>query len=248
MGRFRVSRCRTGSTGGQESPIWSPDGTRIAFVGNLSGRGQAIWVTRADDSGPAQELYRPENHAHVGDWSADGKTLAFMVADPQTLGDIWTLPVDAPSQARPWLKTQYSEREPRFSRDGRWIAYASNESGRDEVYVRAFAGAAGKYRVSTAGGDQPVWGKDGDVLFYRNGDQLMRAMVRKGADFQVDSPIELFRREFDSGPVAGQTSFDVASDGVHFLMIGGQSASSSTSLRVVLHWFDELAAAFSVRR
>ena len=156
-----------------------------------------------------------------------------------TLRDIWLL---QPDHARTkFLVTPYQERTPRFSPDGKWILYVSNDSGRDEIYVRPAADASTRITVSNDGGAEPVWARDGREVYYRNGDRLLAAPVQSFTPFAVGTPRVLFTTplyERDRGAGAGNPNYDVARDGQRFVMI--QAPTSSSNIVVVLNWFTEL--------
>jgi hypothetical protein len=133
-----------------------------------------------------------------------------------------------------------------FSPDGRFVAYTSNESGRDEIYVQPFPGSGGKWSVSTDGGSQPVWAKDGRELYYRHNDQLFAVTIETDPAFVVGQPSLLFEGNFSWGAAAGPgmdlaSNYDVSSDGKRFLMIKvDEQVAQRRQLNVVLNWFREL--------
>jgi serine/threonine-protein kinase len=221
-------------------PEWTRDGRRVAFSWQpLTGsRDRDLFWARADGSGEAQPLLR----APGAQWEiafAPGDTLMAVRqvdAAVSTGRDLFVVRVDSPQQARPWVRTAYDERALAMSPDGRWLAYVSNESGRDEVYVRAFPEPSGRWQVSTGGGTEPRWARSGREMFYRSGDSLVSVAVTTGATFSVGARQVLFVR-----PYAGNTStvnYDVHPDGQRFVMVAGGSAQPG--LVVALHWFDEL--------
>ena len=110
-------------------------------------------------------------------WSPDGQLLAFVEINPTTGLDIWVLRM-GDRKAQPFLRTQFNESAPQFSPDGRWLVYTSNESGRTEVYVQPYPGPGGKWQISTEGGTEPVWNRNGRELFYRTGDKMMAVGAR----------------------------------------------------------------------
>ena len=145
--------------------------------------------------------------------------------------DIWSLTLAADSKLQPFLESTFRKRQGRFSPDGKWVAYTSNESGRDEVYVVPNPGPGGKTPVSTEGGTTPTWARNGRELFYRNGNKMMAVDVAAGAAFRAGAPKVLFEHPGD---------FDVAPDG-RFLMIKPAAQQVQTvELRVVVNWFEEL--------
>jgi eukaryotic-like serine/threonine-protein kinase len=156
----------------------------------------------------------------------------------ETRDDISTL-TPGQTSATPFANTRFSERGPQFSRNGRWIAYISDESGRDEVYVRPYPGPGGKWQVSTEGGAEPVWAVNGRELFYRTGEQMMVVPVTTEPHFSADAPRVLFTGRFDR-PAISFSNFDVSQDGQRFLMFKSARQSAPTQVTVVLDWTSEL--------
>jgi serine/threonine-protein kinase len=136
-----------------------------------------------------------------------------------------------------FLRTPFDERGATFSRDGRWLAYTSNESGRDEIYVRPFPGPGPKWQISTGGGSEPVWARSGGELFYRSVDKMMAVAISTTPTFQPEKPMVLFEGEYERPDAL--TSYDVAPDG-RFAMVRGETQSALSPLHVVLNWFEEL--------
>jgi len=217
-------------------PLWSPDGKWIAYASILPGGASNLFRKPADGSGAQERLTESQNIQYPGSWSPDGKLLAFMETDPSTGLDIWLLPLDGDRRPQLFLRSQFLELMPVFSPDGRWLAYVSNESGREEVYAQPVPGPGQKIQISTAGGTQPVWARNGE-LFYRNGDQIMAVEVKTQPTFSTTPPRLLF-----GGPYfwfTGRSNFDVTPDGQRFLMLQSQE-SPATQVNVVLNWFEEL--------
>jgi len=130
---------------------------------------------------------------------------------------------------------------PAFSPDGRWVAYLSDESGRQEIYVRPFPGPGGKMQISTEGGTEPMWARNGRELFYRNGDKMMVTAVETQPVFAASKPELLFEAHYETGLSSFERDYDVSPDGQRFLMIkGSEQESAATQLNVVLNWSDEL--------
>jgi hypothetical protein len=145
-------------------------------------------------------------------------------------------------KAQPFLRTPFNESVPRFSPDGRWLAYISDESGRYEVYVQPYPGPGGKWQVSTDGGAEPVWNPNGRELFYRNGDKMMAVEIVTQPSFAAGKPRMLFERPYQPPP-ATFPNYDVSPDGQRFLMLKPSEETSSASLTqmvVVQNWFEEL--------
>ena len=174
---------------------------------------------------------------------------------PTTSYDIWVLRLNEPSagpehsgKPRPFLYTPFTEAAPKFSPDGRWLAYASNESGRFEIYVQPYPGPGGKWPISNEGGMEPVWNPNGRELFYRSDNKMMVVDVETKSGFSASKP----RLLFDAGPYlrtsATFPNYDVARDG-RFLMLkrSEQQGQAATQINIVLNWFEELKQRVPVR-
>ena len=173
-------------------------------------------------------------------WSPDGQLLAFIENNPATGQDIWVLRLDD-RKAQPFLRTRFNEGAPRFSPDGRWLAYYSDESGRKEVYVKPYPAPGGKWQISTDGGMEPVWNRNGREIFYRSGDKMMAADIASQPSFAAGKPQMLFERTYV--PSTGTApNYDVSPDGQRFLMLKPveQARAAPTQINVVLNWFEEL--------
>src|SRR5262249_52196713 len=123
--------------------------------------------------------------------------------------------------------------------DGRWIAYATDESGRDEIYVQPFRGSGQRSQISADGGMEPVWARNGLELFYRNGDKMMAVDVQTGTTFRAGSPRVLFQGEY-ARIFWGEADYDVSPDGQRFLMIKTEAQPASNELHLIVNWFVEL--------
>src|SRR5262249_3302724 len=155
----------------------------------------------------------------AGSWTRDGRVLAFIKMTPTTGTEVWTLLAGREQRLRPSLSTRFLERYPTFSPDGRWLAYASDESGRDEVYVEPYPSSGGRQQISPAGGSQPAWSRDGRELFYTTtnaGEVAMIAVpITASSTLNAGTPRTLFK-----GPYATTSplrSYDVSADGQKFL-------------------------------
>lgn len=218
-------------------PWWSPDGRKIAYDSSLSGIRQ-LYSKDASGAGPEERLTNGPNNKGLSDWSRDGRYLLYQDLDPKTGFDIWALPLEGERKPFPVLRTPFSEVLAKFSPDGKWIAYTSDESGGPEVYVRAFPVSSGQWQVSNRGGNAPHWRADGKELYFleEKTSSMMAAGIRmSGASVQTDTPHKLF-------PIANATaSYDVTADGQRFLIrqpTGAQHAPPP--LTVVLNWQAEL--------
>jgi len=217
------------------SPVWTPDGKRIAFRRT----GAGLFWKPADGSGAEDALAKLERPPVPTSWSPDGKWLAF--DQPGSAVDIFLLSMDGERKVRPFLETQFNEWGARVSPDGRWIAYTSNESGRNEVYVQPFPGPGGRSQVSTEGGSEPVWSRAGGEMFYRNGDKMMAVDVNsRGASFVAAKPRLLFEGQYFAFP--GYSNYDISPDGRRFLMIkeSGSGDAAAVQVNLITNWFEEL--------
>ena len=221
-------------------PTWRPDGASIVFSSNRSGG--SLFRIAADGSDQAEPLTESEHLQMPSSWSPDGKAVAFDEVRPNTGDDIWILFMDGDRKAELFLGTNFNERRPMFSPDGRWIAYESDESGRYEIYLRPFPGPGARRQVSSGGGTQAVWNASGRELFYRSGDEVMVVDVRMEIEFALGNPRPLFERPqpFPDTPYWGR-DYDAAPDGQRFIMIeNAEPDPPPTQLILVQNWAEEL--------
>ena len=223
-------------TGGVPAPSWTRDGKRVAFRSNVGGQTGLFWMP-ADGSGVPERL-TTGNAEYPGSWSLDGRVLAASGGDSKSW-DLWVLPMDGDRKPRPFLQTPFNEGGGMFSPDGRWLAYTSNESGREEVYIQAYPGSGAKWQVSAEGGVQPVWAQNGKEIFYRNQDKMMAVAVVTQPEFRASKPTLVFEGRYEKGIYPFIPNYDVASDG-RFLMIKSSVESAPTQLNFVQNWFEEL--------
>jgi Tol biopolymer transport system component len=216
-------------------PLWTPDGKRIVFKGN----GNRLFWQPADGSGGAEELTSADLSANNApdSWSPDGQELA--LTEDRATRNIWIMPLKD-RKPRLFVESPSYETAPRFSPDGHWIAYASNESGRYEIFVRPYPGPGGKWQISIDGGTEPVWNPKGRELFYRNGPKMMAVDYSAQPAFSASKPRMLFE-----GPylTTGRSipDYDVSPDGQRFLMLKApEQAQAPAQINVVLNWLEEL--------
>ena len=225
--------------------IWTPDGRRVAFDWHKTGVPNIYWQP-VDGSSPMERLTQSEYSQFPGSWSPDGETLAFVEFHPESGSDIYLLNVRDRS-VTPYLNSRFSEGYPEFSPDGRWMAYASNESGRYEVYVQPFPGGGGKRQISSEGGSEPLWARNGKQMFYRWGapgsqtNQVWSVDVQTESGFSAGKPRLLFEQPgYDDGiPIRG---WDISADGDRFLMVKLEERKPQPLTEIVLvqNWFEEL--------
>jgi eukaryotic-like serine/threonine-protein kinase len=224
--------------GDDYNAIWSPDGSRIAWRANRDGAFQ-LYQKQASGVGTEELLLKSEDSISPGSWSADGRFLLYVRNDTKTRGDLWVLPLAGDRQPSLFLQTPFVEYEGRFSPDGRWIAYTSDDQGRFEVYVQTFPASGGKWQISTGGGQQPWWRSDGRELYYLSADgKLMAVEVKLGGSFEAGAP----RALFDLAPVralGGASSYAVTAAGDRFLFVTAQEEAASLQFTVVTNWAAE---------
>jgi serine/threonine-protein kinase len=218
-------------------PVWSHDGERIAFMSRQGGSGE-LYTVAADGSGSPERIVSGERTKIPVSWSARGVLAYYEIAEA-TQRDIWTVDLAGDRTPTPFVATPANELSPVFSPDGGYLAYVSNETGQNEVYVRAFPPPGPVTAVSIDGGSEPVWSRDGKELFYRHGDRLMSVSVRYSPRFEVGRPVEAMDVPLLPGS-GGNASYDVAADRSKFLMLRPPAEGSVEELRLVLNWTDEL--------
>jgi len=219
-------------------PIWSADGTEITFTSSRAGP-LNIHSVPADGSAAPRRILESAYTQFPNSWSPDGRYLGFTEIHPETNWDLWVL-ARGDRTPQPFLKTPFSEGWMEFSPNGRWVAYTSNESGRWEVYVRPFPGPGGKVQISSEGGTEAVWSRNGRELFYRNRARMMAVAVSMEPTFSAAKPRLLFEGRYEMGVVSGMINYDVSRDGERFLMLKS-SGAAEPPLDVVLNWFSELS-------
>jgi WD40 repeat protein len=235
----RGTNSRLTEEGKASWPLWSPDGKRLLFSWMKSVRYNLFWQAN-DGSSPMERLTTSEYPQFPGSWSSNGNTVVFVEQHPGTGYDIHIL--DVPSgRVTPFLNSKYSERYPNLSPDGSWIVYSSDESGRDEVYVRPLPGPGTKHLVSADGGSEPLWARDGRQLFYRRLNQYWGVDVRTDGIFSISKPRLLFDKP-GYGSATPIHSYDISLDSQRFLMVKSEQIEPAplTEMTLVQNWFEEL--------
>ncbi|HEU4333494.1 MAG TPA: protein kinase [Candidatus Eisenbacteria bacterium] len=219
-------------------PVWSPDGSRIAFNSDRRGA-DAIFVKRSDGSQAESLLHAiPDSHFGVSDWSRDGKYLACSKAGRD--GGIYLLPLEGPREPRPLVVTPFLEGDGRFAPDSRWIAYSTDESGRREIYVQPLDGGTGKWQVSTDGGRDPRWRRDGTEIYYiAPGNLLMAVDVATTPEFTLGRP-RIVTRQVAWDPDRYGANYDVSADGQRFYIRRNTGAAELPATTVYLNWMEPL--------
>ncbi len=230
----------TFASGAEDYPVWSPDGARLVFQSDRSGVND-LWIRTANGAGDERVLYAsPTAWKQAYSWIGD--TLAFVTTENETGFDIWLLHPDRTEEPPTrLLGSPASEFDPAISPDGRWLAYASNESGRQQIYVVSLPDAKTKYQVTTEGGRHPLWTRNGGELLYLAGENSVAAVaVARGDSLAFGTPEALFslpRMSLGSG--ADEVLFAVTTDGDRIFLVEPEGEGSAT-LTVVTDWLAEL--------
>jgi len=228
-GLTRVTTCQTA-----RYPVWSPDSRSITYTLRDGNRYKIVSVP-VDKSEEPKLMYQSEESIVSQCWSPDGGSLAFSVR--ANSGDLHVLHIGT-GKTRPLENSRFHEWGAVFSRNGKWIAFTSDESGRYEVYVRPFPGPGARVQVSAGGGEEPVWGPADKEIVYRSGTVWMSVPIALEPEFQRDPPRRLFEGGYLNVP---GPSFDISPDGSRFLLIRPiETQTSVTEIQIVFNWFEEL--------
>lgn len=217
--------------------VWSPDGNWLTFAASRAG---VTGLYQKPPNGAGQdELLLSATNVEPTDWSQDGRFLLYQRNDPKTKWDLWVLPLFGNRKPKPFLQTEFDESQGQFSPDGRWVAYALNEYGRPEVYVQPFPGPGPKIQISTAGGIQPKWRRDGKGLFYRVDEtgKLMAVEVKADGQFQAGVP-QLLSGQTVVTSHGMQTGdhYAVSADGKRVFSVKQNQESAAAPITVILNW------------
>jgi eukaryotic-like serine/threonine-protein kinase len=234
--RSRITRTVANDEGG----AWAPDSRRFVYARH-PGVHRPSDISLKDLSDPEKDhlfaVDPPNVSKHPFDWSPDGRFVLYGLAQKGGTQDIWVLPSDNPRAGYPWLATPFDEAEARFSPDGRWVAYESNESGRREVFVRGFDPPGSRWQISSGGGTAPRWSADGRELYFVSGEHQLTAVgVRLGSRFDASAPRPLFElRRLQPNP-QWPTPYAVSSDRQRFLIGAVVDEGGDSPMSVVLNW------------
>jgi len=225
------------------APVWSPDAIRLVFASNRQSNDDGnrprrritvdLYVKNSDGSQEEKSLVHNDTDKYPSDWSRDGKYIMFTQDK-----DLWQVSTGPELKSSLFLKAPSVLRNGQFSPDGKWVAYASNETGKWEIYVTSFPESHGKWQVSTGGGEQPRWRGDGKELFYLSSDEKMISVpVTTGARFDAGTPVVLFQAT-PRQPVPSYDLFvyDVSRDGQRFLINTQLKQPETQPVSVILNW------------
>jgi len=221
----------------ESSPIWSPDDRHLFFFGDYPGRSD-IFTISSDGTGGIETILSNGASNFPTDISKDGKNILVQgsTAGGMSMTDL-LLYSSQENKAEPWVSSPFTEKEAKFSPDGRWISYDSDESGRMEIYVRGFSPPGGKWRVSSDGGSSAVWNRNGKEIFYVSRDaRLMSVAVGPGAAFEGGTPVPLFTIPGELLNLGVVTQYDVSPDGQRFLMNLNTPTQGQKLITLVSHW------------
>jgi Tol biopolymer transport system component len=221
----------------EHAPVWSPDAREIVYTAPVDNPPN-LFKKRLDGS-DAEVLVPSNGHAQMPcDWSPDSRSILYVDRDPKTRHDVWSISLEGDRKPAPWLQTPFNEMGARFSPDGHWVAYASDETGRYEVYVRPLRGTGERRRISSEGGRGPRWLGNGREIFYTNLDAepgIVSVSVDPSAMHRVGVPKLLFRLH------TSVRDYAVTQDGERFLVLHDDATGASSPLHVVINWEAELA-------
>ena len=219
----------------ERAPLWSPDSSRIVFASAAAGI-LDLYEKPASGSGESRLVVHSDTDKFPTDWTRDGRYLVYHTFGASSTWDIWVAPTDG-GKPFPLFASKFTESQAQVSPDGRWIAYASDESGRFEIYVTQFPQKRGRWQISATGGSQPWWRGDGKELIYLGPEQtLMSIAVRAGDAFEVSVPTALFKANFPAVVPAYWANYAMTADGQRFLVSELLPEAAATPVNVVLNW------------
>jgi len=226
--------------GEDQFPIWSRDGNRIAWNSNRDGGTTAIYQKLASGVGEDELLLKSDAPISPSSWSPDGRFLLYNRTDPKTGLDIWVLPTEGEKKPFVFLQTPFTDGVPRFSPDGKFVVYVSQDQGRPEVFVQTFPASGNRWQISNNGGRAPIWRGDGKEIFFVSADNnLMSVEVTTGNAFEVGIPKPLFDLIPLGGMSFGNVNFAPSLDGQQFLITHQRESVASLQYVVVQNWASE---------
>jgi serine/threonine-protein kinase len=236
------------SDGVSHWPVWSFDGKLLAYRSGPMGAFK-MWQVPADRSHPAAQVPGAGTSQSAESWSPDGRELVYTATTPEAGSHIMVESLVGDYESHPFADIKASAGSAKFSPDGHWLAYCSNETKTPQVYVQAFPGPGPKIQVSSEGGTDPVWKRMGGELYFRNGDKMMAVVVSTTPTFTAGHPRTLWEGRYSHGmstscgpPGATSSNYDVTADGQRFLMIKDDAPDTAVSRQivVVLGWAGEV--------
>jgi hypothetical protein len=229
-------------------PLWSPESQRIAY---WKGGPPNLFAHTTNGTGDEERLIESHDSLTTQDWSSDGRFLLYLVnsndLSSKTRFDLWVLPMTGNRQPVPYLSTPFQEGHGQFSPDGKWVAYTSDESGANEVYVRSFPAGGAKRRVSSKGGGWVRWRRDGREMFYIAADRKLMSVAVQAISGSLDlgTPQVLFTIPvaLSSGGGLAPYTYDIMPDGQRFLAAAPVEDAAAPTMTVIVNWQAELPTA-----
>jgi Tol biopolymer transport system component len=227
----------TRAEGSAVRPLWTPDGRWILFASDREGP-FSLFRERVDGTGEAERL-TSDSYRVPTSISSDGTTVIFRQLGRRSTWDIGMVRLAEEAEPILLLETDFNERTGKLSPDDRWLAYVSDETGRDEIYVTSFPDLERRWQISSEGGTEPLWARNGGELFYRNDDNMMAVSFSTDPDFSPGRPSLLFVGRYKRDAGIRSNNYDISRDGERFLMIR-EDLSTPPRIHVILNWFQEL--------
>jgi eukaryotic-like serine/threonine-protein kinase len=225
------------------APVWTPDGKNLCFRSWKAGT-MTMWRMPSDRSGPEARLTTVGARQSAVAVSPDGRYLTFDQMNVDTGMDVYVLPLDGSGKPQPLVQSKFGDAAAKFSPDGKWVAYCSNESGKPEAFVQRWPGPGPKIQISSEGGTDPLWSQKGDEIFYRNADKMVVVPVSLAGGLKAGKPRLLWEGHYSHGmssscgpPGVSSGNYCISTDGQRFLMVKDNDQDvSSNKLVVILNW------------
>ena len=234
----RDTKSRLTFDGASTFPLWDPGGRRLLLSTGQSGTFQLLMKT-LDGSAADAPIPTERGTNYALSWSPDGRFVATVSVETDTANDIWVLTLDSPPAWRRFVHTRYREGAPTFSHDSRLIAYASDHSGRSEIYVQPFPGPGAALTISNDGGSEPVFARNAPTLFYRRGDEMIAVDIAAGPPIEVGAPRRVLVKPYNRSN-GFWPNYDVTPDGRRILMIRSTAQEMPSRVNVVLNWLETI--------
>ena len=214
-------------------PQWSPDGKLLAYDSSKSGQ-QQVYVKHDMGQGTEEVVTDGPAGKALYDWTADGREVIFGRQNKDSGWDIYAAPIQGDHKPRPLVETPFNQTEARVSPDGKWLAYVSDESGQNEVFVQSMNDPSARVQISRDTGSSPRWARSGNELLYLSKDRLISVKLAPGGALNPGKPVALFEDKRD------WSGYDLARDGRLIVARKAEEKGMGTQINVVLHWFDEM--------